>query len=112
MRREGRLVLTLLYDRLDRRVGEYNQIEVCFVYCAAQRSVERRHGGGVLLAVPSVRIRDAAEPGDTKRAEAIPRKVIGLEELHNGREFRDEFLCWRRNVHYVQERGEGDRWTV
>ncbi len=112
LRREGRLILTLLHDRLDPRVGEEHQIEVWLVHCAAQRSIERCCGGRVLLAVPSVCIRDAAEPSDTKRAEAVPRKVIGLEKLHNGREFRDEFLCWRRNVHYVQERGEGDRWTI
>jgi len=107
------LILTLLHDRgLDHWVGEDHEIEVWFVHCAAQRSIEGRRSGCVLLAVPSVRIRDAAEPGDTKCAEAIPRKVIGLEKLHKGREFRDECLCWRRKAHYVQERGEGDSWTV
>ena len=113
LRREGGLILALLHDRgLDSRVGEDHEIEVWFVHCTAQRSIEGRRGGRVLLTVPSVRIRDAAKPGDTKRAEAIPRKVVGLEKLHKGREFRDECLCWRRNVHYVQERGEGDGWTI
>ena len=93
-RREGRLILTLVHDPgLDPLVGDDHEIEVRFGHRAAQRSVQGRRGGHVLLAVPSVSIRDAAEPSNTKRAEAIPRKVIGLEEVHKGREFQNEFLC-------------------
>lgn len=57
---------------MDRRVGEDNEIEVGFVYCTAQRGVERCCGGRVLLAVPSIGICDAAEAGNAKRAEAVP----------------------------------------
>ena len=97
LRRERRLVvltlLHLLLLLLHYWVGEDHEIEVWGVHCAAQCCIERRRGGRVLLAVPSVRICDVAEPSDAKSAEAIPRKVVGLEKLYNGRKLRDEFLC-------------------
>jgi hypothetical protein len=57
---------------MDRRVGEDHEIKLGFVHRTAQGSIERRCGGLVLLAVPSVSICNAAEAGNAKRAEAIP----------------------------------------
>lgn len=88
-RREGGLIFlaplhaAAAVARARFRVGEEHHVEArLLAESAAQCCGERGCGYRVLLAFPSVCVRDGAQPRYVERAEAVPREVVRLEKRY------------------------------